>query len=287
MKKNVFEISALSLVLLGIIAFVLASPVFAGGGGSIVDGRPVEWLGQVGAQVDFESLAFNGGIITAVVGGKAAILDKYNDGVQWLVINQTNIYCSHPIWDNNGIVGYDVYGRLCKWANGTSEILSKIRLKETIRPAFSPDKIVFGGGNQLMVMVRNGKTSQINLGKLKINSVTFSGDDNGEIYFTASEDHEASMLYVAFTIKGGGYKFWKVQNMKAEQVFYAATRLYLVDKWGITSWYLDNSSNTLMRDAVIEPGAGPYVLLGGNAEKLYFFAFYGSVSTVGVPDGFG
>ena len=262
------------------------SPItaLAGGGGGTDDGRPLTWVGQVSARVDYETVSFNSGQLTATIDGKACMLTKMDWEPRWLIIDQLNIECSYPVWDN-GIDGYDAEGRFCRWVNGSTTILCRKTIKNPVRPAFSDSQIAIGGENILIVMNRTGKPCEetLNLGKLNLTSVTIA-DEIGGIYFTATENDGKSMLYLAHKTKAG-YRFMPME-MKAEQVCFGAQRLYLVDKWGVTSWFI-GSNGKLCRDAIIDT-ASPHVLCGGDGDQVVFLTGYGGINSVGnPPDGKG
>jgi len=263
--------------ILVVLAFSLAVPVFAGGGGT--GDRSTEWLGQVSPRVDFDSISYAGGTMMGLMDGKVVLLRKYDDGIGWLVIEETNTTCTFPVADK-GILGYNAKGQLCRWNAGRTSVLYQQAFKQQIKPACSEALIVFGGDGVLVFMSRTGKSTQMKLPGFTLKSVTIASD-LGAIYFTAS-DGLKSRLYLAYPSFPAGYRYNAVANMEAEQVCYGASRLYLVDKWGITSWYIE--SGQFKRDSVIMACAGPYVLCGGDKGAVYFFTGYGGVNTVGVPD---
>ena len=258
---------------------LLCVPAFAGGGGTI-DGRPLDWLGQVSPRVDYDTISYNNGVIMASLDGEAVFLRTYVYEKNWLVIERTGIRCVNPIWDRDGVTGY-VNGRLTHWVGAKSVFVNARTFKDPVRPAFSTDQIAYGGGNILVVANRTGKPceQQINLGKLTLGSVTISPEG---IYFTAAPENGKSRLYLASLTKAG-YRVNLVEAIPAaDQVCWGADRLYLVDKWGVSSWNYGDRGG-LIRDAVISPSAAPYVLCGGDNTQVIFFDGYGNANSVGIP----
>lgn len=274
----------LSVVLAVLLSIPIISPVFAGGGPNWDDGRELEYIGMVSPRVDFESLSYNDGVFAATKDGKVVIIRKTMDGTRWVTMEKSFCTFTHPIY-NNGIVGYDTKGYLSRTVNGTTTILySKLAFKEQVRPAFSATQMIFGGGNLLVVKSRTGKPSEqiIKLGTLSVGSVTIDKFEN--IYFTATENGGKSKLYAAYPSKRG-YVISSM-NLEAQQVCFGAERLYIVEKWGLTSGYFENGK--FVRDAQVEtPGAGPFVLCGGNDIGMAYFSGYCNLQVIGCPLGLG
>ncbi|AKM82549.1 TPA: hypothetical protein DD449_01585 [Candidatus Berkelbacteria bacterium] len=186
----------------------------------------------------------------------------------------TGIRTSCPIADGGTIVGYDKNGRLRRWNSGTnSEVLFKQAFVKPVRPAFSAELMVFGG-DSCLVIVNHNKPTVVNLG-LKLKSITVT--PGGVIYFTADENKE-SRLYTVST-KGRVQMVDKVKA--AEQVCFGGDRLYITDKWGLSSW-----NGVLERDCILL-GTSTYVLCGGNKDAMVFLHGTGGLSQVGAPDGAG
>lgn len=253
-------------------------PVLAGGGPD--DGRPLRWWGKVCPRADFDSISYNDGTAMCLLDGQVAIVRPDMDGSGWVIIEKTNTRCSCPIADN-GIVGYDAQGRLRRWVNGTTTVLFSRQFNNPVRPAFYANQMAFGGDNVLVIANRTGKqcAETINLGRLALGSIAIAPE---AVYFTATDAFGKSRLYATVASKAG-YRFRVVPEVKAaEQVCYGAERLFLVDKWGVTSW-LCWDDGYLRRDGLISTCAAPYVLCGGDKGQMVFLTGYGGLNSVGLP----
>ena len=271
---------AVSLLMI-VVLLLSTSAAFAGGGPNTIDGRTLEWKGQVNPRIHFEEISYSQGVIMATLDGEAVYLRVHN--WDFLTIERTGVQCSNPVFDGDGFIGYDTDGRLSHWnAHMTPTTLTQMTFKSPVKPEARPDGLVnFGGDSQIVSQTPgpgnpNGFQT-INIGNKK-KLLSFASAPEG-IYFTASEGSEKPMLYLA-QWAGKGYKITDT-GMQAEQVVYGAQRLYLIDKWGVTSWV--NQGGKLVRDAIISATASPYVLAGGDGEHVYYLDGYTNVNAVGIP----
>lgn len=280
--KKRFEGCSQAVFLIVITALLLnTTAVFAGGGGTI-DGRTLVWKGQINPRVHYEETSYSQGTIMATLDGEAIYLRSYGWSPGWLVIERTGVQCSFPVYDGDGFTAYDADGRLTHWnTKGTPTPMAQLTFKNPVRPEVRPDGLLnFGGDDQIVIQTPsptnpNG-VQTINLGKKKL--LSFTSTPEG-IYFVAKDNGKKPELFLA-QLRNRGYRVTET-GMQAEQAVYGAQRLYLVDKWGLTSWQMLNGK--LVRDAIISATASPYVLCGGDDQYTYYLDGYSGVSVVGVP----